>query len=162
MGKTLCSVFWQILWPARMEIVPHTVKEWKTGENFNLDGPRAFAKRCQQEDAVFFSFLLFYFSAGAPKTPSSLNKPVQGFSRKNVRSEKKRLVSSNHDWLVIILYCISYMNYHFHARFFSVRTETYSRASVCCCGFLPCYHAIKFHPVERIATRSMLHSKRLF
>ena len=80
-----------------MEIVPHTVKEWKTGENFNLDGPRTFAKRCQQEDAVFFSFLFFYFSAGAPKTPSSLNKPVQGFSSKNVRSEKKRLVSSNHD-----------------------------------------------------------------
>ena len=112
---------------------------------------------------ILFYFILFYFSAGTPKTPSSLNKPVQGFSGKNVRSEKKkRLVSSNHDWLVIILYCISYMNYHFHARFFSVRTETYLRASVCCCGFLPCYHAIKFHPVERSATRSMLHSKRRF
>ena len=70
-----------------MEVVPHTVKEWKTGGNFNLDGPRAFAKRCQQVDAVFF--ILFYFSAGAPKTPSSLNKPVQGISGKNVRSEKK-------------------------------------------------------------------------
>ena len=107
-------------------------------------------------------FILFYFSAGTPKTHSSVNKPVQGISGKNVRSETKRLVSSNHDRLVIILYCISYMNYHFHARFFSERTETYSRASVCCCGFLPYYHAIKFHPVERIATRSMLHSKRLF
>ena len=35
-------------------------------------------------------FILFYFSAGAPKTPSSLNKTVQGISGKNVRSEKKK------------------------------------------------------------------------
>ena len=160
MGKTLCSVFWQILWPAKMEILPHTVKEWKTGGNFNLDGPRAFAKRCQQVDAVFLFY--FIFLPGHPKLLQVLIKLFKASVVKTYGAKKKRLVSSNHDWLVIILYCISYMNYHFHARFFSVRTETYSRASVCCCGFLPCYHAIKFHPVERIATRSMLHSKRLF
>lgn len=65
MGKTLRSVFWQILWPAKMEILPHTVKEWKTGGNFNLDGPRAFAKRCQQVDAVFLFY--FIFLPGHPK-----------------------------------------------------------------------------------------------
>ena len=57
MGETLCSVWlWQILWPAKMEVVSHTVKEWKTGRNVNLDGPRAFAKRCHRVDVVFVFF----------------------------------------------------------------------------------------------------------
>ena len=50
-----------------MEVVPHTVKERKTGGNFNLDGPRAFAKRCQQVDAVFFILFYFIFLSGHPK-----------------------------------------------------------------------------------------------
>ena len=33
-------------------------KERKTGRNFNLDGPRAFAKRCHRVDIVIF---FFYF-----------------------------------------------------------------------------------------------------
>ena len=50
-----------------MEVVSHTVKEWKTGRNVNLDGPRAFAKRCHRVDVVFV-----FFSVGTAKTPLSL------------------------------------------------------------------------------------------
>ena len=71
-----------------MEILPHTVKEWKTGGNFNLDDAKGLCKEMSAGGCCFF--ILFYFSAGAPKTPSSLNKTVQGISGKNVRSEKKK------------------------------------------------------------------------
>ena len=48
------------------------------------------------------------------KIPSSLNKPVP-YSKIVGKTEREKMrQSSNHDWLVIIFYCISYMNYHFN------------------------------------------------
>ena len=76
-----------------MEVVPHTVKEWKTGGNFNLDGPRAFAKRCQQVDAVFlFYFILFYFIflPGHPKLLQVLINLFKASVVKTYGAKKKK------------------------------------------------------------------------
>ena len=43
--KNLCSVFWQFHDPVEKEVVLHTVRAWKTGRKFYLDGTKAFAKR---------------------------------------------------------------------------------------------------------------------
>ena len=43
MAKDLCSVIWQ--YHDQRRRVSHTVRAWKTGRNFDLDGTRAFSKR---------------------------------------------------------------------------------------------------------------------
>ena len=48
------------------------------------------------------------------KIPSSLNKPVPCSKIVGKTEREKMRQSSNHDWLVIIFYCISYMNYLFN------------------------------------------------
>ena len=104
---------------------------------------------------------------GTLKIPSSLNRLVRLVSKIVGKTEReKKGKSSNHDSLMIICYCISYMNYHFHVCFFAVRTETYS--SVCPFAAVDSYrhfslhHTIQFHPVKRIATTFMPpYSKRL-
>ena len=86
-----------------------------------------------------------------PKIPSSLNKPVPRGSKIVGETEReKKGRSSNHDWLVIIFCCISYVNYHFHVCCFSVRTETYSSVFVCCCEFLQAFFfsSCDRHPVS--------------
>ena len=102
----------------------------------------------------------YFLSHSTLKIPSSINKPVSG---SKIVEKKKRLISS-HGWLVNILYCISYMGYHFNVCFSSVQTDAFLTVYVWCCGLVSFlwHHAIRFHgSVESIATRFLPHRKRL-
>ena len=48
------------------------------------------------------------------KIASSLNKPIPCSKLAGKTEREKMRESSNHDWVVIIFYCISYMNYRFN------------------------------------------------
>ena len=151
-----------IPWPADKEVVSRTVKAWKTGRHFDLDGTRAFAKR---QVARMLKMFLSH-RTGTQNSLSLNHKPVPWGSKIVGKTEwEKKGESSNHDWLVIIFYCIRYMNIHFHLCFSSLQTETITRAwSFAAVDFywqFSFHHAIQFHPTEHISTRSMPHSKWL-
>ena len=74
-----------------MEVVPHTVKEWKTGGNFNLDGPRAL-QRDVSRWMLFFYFILFYFIflPGHPKLLQVLINLFKASVVKTYGAKKKK------------------------------------------------------------------------
>ena len=106
----------------------------------------------------------YFLSHRTLKIPSSIKKPVPGSKIVRKWSEKKGEIL-NHVWLVKTFNCISHMDYHVNTCFSPVQTD----------AFLPRVHlmlwisyrnfsfhnAIRFRPVEHIATRSLPHSKRL-
>lgn len=99
--------------------------------------------------------------------PSSLNNPVLGSNivgKTQKNGARKKQQSSNHDWLVTIFYRASATGRIIFMSASSRREQKHTW--VCpfskCCGFLQSFYlSIQFHPVERIATRSMPHTKRL-
>ena len=85
-----------ILWPAEKEAVSHTVKAWNTRRNVELDGPKALGRSLGR---IF---------------------PMPG-SKIVGKTEQKKLLTSNHGWLVNVFFCISFMDYHFNVCFFCVQ-----------------------------------------
>ena len=71
------------------------------------------------------------------KLPSSINEPscIRLQDSGENGAKKKRLIL-NHDWLVNIFYCISYMHYHFNVWFFSLQTDAFLTVYVWCCGLV--------------------------
>ena len=129
---------------------------------FNLDGTRAFATRQVAR-------MLKMFLSHRTDTQNSLSpnhKPVPRGCKIVGKTEwEKKCESSNHDWLVITFYWIRYMNNHFHVWSSPCKqkhTRTWSFTAVDFYWQFSFHHAIQFHPIEHISTRSMpAHSKRL-
>ena len=145
--KSMFSIL-AISWPAEKEVVSHTVRAWNKGRIFDLDGTQGPLQRDK-----WLGCCGVILSHRTTKIPSILNKPVPRGSKIVGETEReKKGRSSNHDWLVIIFYCISYMNYHFHVCFFSVRKEACSSVSVCCCGFLCAFFFSPCDPVSSCRT----------
>ena len=82
--------------------------------------------------------LVWYFLCNRTlKLPSSINEPscIRLQDSGGNGAKKKRLIL-NHDWLVNIFYCISYMHYHFNVWFFSLQTDAFLTVYVWCCGLV--------------------------
>ena len=142
--QNLCSVFWpfhDLPWLAEKEVV-----------HFDLDGPRAFAK----------SVGMIFLSHRNLNIPSSLNNPVLA-SKVVGKTEREKLkfqswLTNDNQFYCAATWTIIFMS----ASSLCEQKHTLACPFSECCGFLqPFYHAIHFHPVERIATRSMPHTKRL-
>ena len=100
----------------------------------------------------------YFLSHRTLKIPSSINKPVPSSKIAGKWSEKKREIS-NHGWLVNIFYRISYIDYHFNVCFFPVQTDAFLDRVLLMFWISYrnfSFHAIRFRPVERIATRYLL------
>ena len=146
-GKNPCSVFWQFHNQQRRKLY-HT----QLGHGTKVETSISMGQGPLQRDK-WLGCCGVILSQRTTKIPSSLNKLVPRRSKKTGKTKRENKGrSSNHDWLVIIFYCISYMNYHFHVCFFSVRTETYSSVSVCCCGFLQAFFFSSCDPVSSCRT----------
>ena len=139
MAKNLWSVFWQFHDQRRRKLY-HTLlghgrqvetSIWMEQEAFKRDN---WLRCCK----VFLSY----------RTPKILSSLKIGSKIVGKTEREKKGEWSNHDWwLVVFFYCIGYIDYHIHVCFFSVRTETYSSVSICCCGFLQSFFFSSCDPV---------------
>ena len=106
---------------------------------------------------------IFFLSHWTLKIRSSINKPVSGSKILEKWNVKKREIS-NHGWLENIFYCINQMDYHFNVFFFLVQTDAFLTVYIWCRGLVTEFFFQScdwFRAVERIAARSLPHSKRL-
>ena len=107
----LCRL-WNLLQPIRSSTQIWVVTRHQYGISA-LVSQASFAANCWWRRQMSFVFwgqvecCFFFLSSMILKIPSSLNKPVPCSKIVGKTEREKMRQSSNHDWLVIIFYCIS-------------------------------------------------------